>query len=102
MENNYTATGTRYFPGNCKNSLPTVIALRSGETIIKVVNVSHIDRKVTMDILNSDAAKGTVYTLEGFDLEAVNDFEHPEYVVPVQKEMEIKATGFDYEFKKDN
>ena len=74
----------------------------SGETIIKVVNVSDIDRKLTLDILNSDATKGTVYILEGFDLEAVNDFEHPENVVPVQKEIDINATGFNYEFKKQS
>jgi alpha-L-arabinofuranosidase len=74
----------------------------TGDIIVKVVNVSEINQKVTLDILNLDVKKATIYSMEGYSLEEVNDFEHSELVVPVEWELDIEASCFEYEFKQQS
>jgi alpha-L-arabinofuranosidase len=76
--------------------------IATGDTILKVVNVSEQSQKVNINLLNCDTTKVTLYTLEGYSLEAVNDFEHPELVAPTEKELNIDNSCLEYEFKQQS
>ncbi len=73
----------------------------AGDIIIKAVNVSDRDRKAEIEIVNASPARGSVWCLEGHELDAVNDFDRPEAVLPREKELSLKGEkSFEYEFAK--
>lgn len=73
---------------------------KTGDIIIKVVNMSDAIREVGISLENSSAMEGMVYTLEGYATDAENDFEHPEYILPQERKMKIQGSDFTYEFAK--
>ncbi|MGN6713058.1 alpha-L-arabinofuranosidase C-terminal domain-containing protein [Anaerocolumna jejuensis] len=71
----------------------------TGDIIIKIVNVSDINRKAIIEILNTKPLTGCAFCLEGYALDAMNDFQEPEYIHPTMKEIEID-NNLEYEFAK--
>ncbi len=76
---------------------------KTGDIIIKAVNVTEKDQKAAIEIVNSELSesgllKGKVYSMEGFELDAVNDFDNPEAVVPKERTLEVMGGTFEYEF----
>lgn len=76
--------------------------IESGDTILKVVNVSDQNHKVNINLLHCNVTKARAYIMEGYSMEAVNDFEHPELVAPRISELKVEGSGFDYEFKQQS
>lgn len=70
------------------------------DVIVKVVNVSKENQTAEIKLAESGYLKGKVFTLDNYELDAINDFEHPEYVFPQEKEVELKENIIEYKFSK--
>lgn len=73
---------------------------KSGDLIIKVVNVSDQSKTATIELQNCDYSQGKVYIMENYDLNAENDFVNPTKVIPVEKAITINKSIFEYEIEK--
>lgn len=73
----------------------------TGEVILKVVNVQDKNMKANVTLLNhpNRNIKGKIYKMAGYDLEAKNSFDQPELVKPLETEISMNDTIFDYEFE---
>lgn len=75
----------------------------TGDIILKVINVSDLKRKAEIELrdfnIREDKTRTTIYSMKGYDLEAMNDFEHPEYVSPIESQLQFSGQSFKYEFE---
>ncbi len=74
----------------------------TGDIILKVVNVSNQDQKVTLELANGKVSKGKIYGLSGYSMEEVNDFEHPEFIFPSENEFVVKDQCMELDFPKES
>jgi alpha-L-arabinofuranosidase len=76
----------------------------TGDIIIKAVNVSDTDRETTIAFkgMKNQVIQGTKYTMEGYELEAQNDFEHPDYVIPTEEKLTLEEPVFPMLFPKQS
>ncbi len=73
---------------------------KTGDIIIKAVNVTDRDLRTAIEVKNTNPVKGCIHSMEGYELEAMNGFAEPEAVIPQEKMMVIKEGSFEYEFVK--
>jgi alpha-L-arabinofuranosidase len=74
----------------------------TGEIIVKVVNVSNQLQTANIELLNVSYSKGKIFSLCNYDLDAVNDFDQPEFISPKEKEFVFEDSNFNYEFEKES
>lgn len=78
--------------------LYTVASLEeeTGDVILKVVNVQEQEREADICLQGRDAV--TVYSLAGYEKEAVNSFEQPEKILPREETFPVEGNSFRYCF----
>lgn len=75
------------------------IDAKTGEIIIKAVNIRDEAVKAVISLTDKERVSGTVYELSGCELSDMNSFENPRKIYPAEKSF--KADGeFEYKFPK--
>ncbi len=77
---------------------------RTGDVLIKLVNVSDSVQEAQLSFPDSDAAgwHGTAYHMRGYDLTAENSFAEPNRVAPVQENVTIVTKDFNWRMEKES
>ena len=73
-------------------------ACRDGrDVIVKLVNATQNPQQVGLVLEGISEAQGRAYIMEGFEPEAVNTFDEPQKVIPVERDVEVREGRFNME-----
>lgn len=77
---------------------------RTGDVLIKLVNVSDREQDAHLMFPDSDAHgwSGTAYHMRGYDLAAENSFTEPDRVAPIQENVTIVTKDFNWHMERES